>query len=322
MISAATGDQRDQRAGHVSGVRRRTGTLTRGVGRRRAPARLVRRHVHPHRPEADRDRDHDQPVGDRRHVAAAGPGLPVRWFATSAVGNGIATTPMSRNRFSTSTRPVHPGDLRQHRVVVEPHDPDRQEADHVCQVGSQKCARCRAVERERPVGARGLVSYRQQVEDQDRDRDGEDAVAERLSPPRVHSRLVFLSGSCRPGRLGDPGRRSPACGRCRAVLGRRGGRLLDRADEQLRHVDDLQRLLRLARALLRGHRVAEHDQAVRAARRDGVRIGAERLVDPLGVDPLADPLLHPHPRAAGAAAEAALLAAVHLLRLARRGPVP
>jgi hypothetical protein len=39
---------------------------------------------------------------------------------------------------------------------------------------------------------------------------------------------------------------------------------------------------------------------------------AERLVDPLDVDLLADLLLHPHPRAAGAAAEAALLAPVHL----------
>src|SRR5208282_2886956 len=44
------------------------------------------------------------------------------------------------------------------------------------------------------------------------------------------------------------------------------------------------------------------------------RVGAERLVDPLGVDPLADPLLHPHPRPAGPAAEPALLAPVHLLR--------
>ena len=30
------------------------------------------------------------------------PSLPVRWSATSAVGNGIATMPISRNRFSTS----------------------------------------------------------------------------------------------------------------------------------------------------------------------------------------------------------------------------
>ena len=65
--------------------------------------------------------------------------------------------------------------------------------------------------------------------------------------------------------------------------------------------------------LLRGHRVAEHDEAERAGGGDDVGVEAERLVDALDVDPLADLLLHPHPRPAGAAAEAALLAAVHLL---------
>src|SRR5437764_877108 len=44
----------------------------------------------------------------------------------------------------------------------------------------------------------------------------------------------------------------------------------------------------------------------------GVGAGAERLVRALDVDPLADPLLHPHPRSAGATAEAALAVPVHL----------
>ncbi len=96
------------------------------------------------------------------------------------------------------------------------------------------------------------------------------------------------------------------------------GRHLYGARQQLSDVDYLQRLLSLARALLRRDRVAEHHQAVRAAGGDGVRVGAEGLVDPLGVDPLADPLFHPHPGAAGTAAEAALLAPVHLLRLHAR----
>ena len=43
-------------------------------------------------------------------------------------------------------------------------------------------------------------------------------------------------------------------------------------------------------------------------------IELERLVGALHVDPLADLLLHPHAGTAGAAAEAAVLAAVHLLR--------
>src|SRR5436190_2080060 len=40
--------------------------------------------------------------------------------------------------------------------------------------------------------------------------------------------------------------------------------------------------------------------------------GRDRLLYPLGVDALADPLLHPHPRAAGPAAEGALGVARHL----------
>src|SRR5690606_40740151 len=53
--------------------------------------------------------------------------------------------------------------------------------------------------------------------------------------------------------------------------------------------------------------------AERAGGGDDVRVEGEGLVDALVVDALADPLLHPHPGAAGAAAEAALLVAVHLL---------
>ncbi len=41
---------------------------------------------------------------------------------------------------------------------------------------------------------RRLIGNRQQVEDQDGDRHREYAVAERLSPPGVHSRLVFRAG--------------------------------------------------------------------------------------------------------------------------------
>src|SRR5690606_39290476 len=78
-------------------------------------------------------------------------------------------------------------------------------------------------------------------------------------------------------------------------------------------LDDLDGLLGLAVVLLAVHGVREHDEAERAGGGHDVRVEGEGLVDALVVDALADPLLHPHPGAAGAAAEAALLVAVHLL---------
>src|SRR5829696_3598629 len=86
------------------------------------------------------------------------------------------------------------------------------------------------------------------------------------------------------------------------------------AQQDLADVEDLHVVLRLAVLLLRVQRVAEHRDAERARGGDDVGIQLERLIGALGVDPLADLLLHPHARAAGAAAEAAVLAAVHLLR--------
>src|SRR4029450_10464961 len=78
----------------------------------------------------------------------------------------------------------------------------------------------------------------------------------------------------------------------------------------VQHPDALAAALRLA--LLDG--VVEHDHAVGAGRPDQVGPGGQGLVGALQVDPFADPLLHPHAGPAGAAAEAALPAAVHLDR--------
>src|SRR5580704_12678040 len=89
----------------------------------------------------------------------------------------------------------------------------------------------------------------------------------------------------------------------------------DRAGQELGDVDDLEGFLGFAGGLFGADRVAEHDQAVRARGGDGVRVQGQGFLDPLGVDPLADALFHPHPGAARAAAEAALLAAVHLFCL-------
>src|SRR5260370_11411196 len=88
-----------------------------------------------------------------------------------------------------------------------------------------------------------------------------------------------------------------------------------RTGQQLSDVDDLERVLGVARALLRGDGVAEHDQAVRAGGGDRVRVQREGFLHPLGVDPLADPVLHAHPGPSRAAGETAVLAPVHLRRL-------
>src|SRR4029077_10542599 len=80
-----------------------------------------------------------------------------------------------------------------------------------------------------------------------------------------------------------------------------GGGGTDRTGEELGDVDDFERVRGVAWALFRGDGVAEHDQAVPAGSGDGVGVQGEGFLDPLGVDPLADSLFHPHPGAAGAA---------------------
>src|SRR5947208_5282780 len=67
---------------------------------------------------------------------------------------------------------------------------------------------------------------------------------------------------------------------------------LYRAQQYTRDIDHL--------GLPRRHAVdpvGEHGHAERAADRDGTGAGSDGLLDPLHVDPLADPLLHPHPGA-------------------------
>ena len=121
--------------------------------------------------------------------------------------------------------------------------------------------------------------------------------------------------------------------RCRLRGGGRGLDLggdlaLDRGEQHLRHVEDLDLLAGLALGLLGGQPVGEHDPAERAADRDLVGAGLDGLDGAVHVDPLADVLLHPHARAAGAAAEGLLGVARHLdevgagqdlEQLARRG---
>src|SRR5690606_32884928 len=82
--------------------------------------------------------------------------------------------------------------------------------------------------------------------------------------------------------------------------------LLRRLEQELRDVHHFHGLGRFLLRLLLVDGVAHHDLAERATGSDEVRLGGQRLFDALGVDALADALLHPHARATRTAAEAAL----------------
>src|SRR4029079_11110561 len=95
----------------------------------------------------------------------------------------------------------------------------------------------------------------------------------------------------------------------RPGLGTRRAHRGERPQQDLADVEDLDVLAGLALLLLRGQGVAQHRDAERARGGDDIGIEFERLLGALDVDPLADLLLHPHAGTAGAAAEAAVLAA-------------
>src|SRR5437879_12141205 len=85
------------------------------------------------------------------------------------------------------------------------------------------------------------------------------------------------------------------------------GRLRERPFQEFRDVESADVL-----AVLRLRGVVEHDQTVRTRRR--YRVGP-RLFDvaqPAVIHLLARPLVHPHPRPAGATAETAIAAFAHL----------
>src|SRR4029453_5497876 len=73
------------------------------------------------------------------------------------------------------------------------------------------------------------------------------------------------------------------------------------------------------RPLLLCYAVVEHGQAERAGGSYRLGTGADGFLDPLDVDPLADPLLHPHASATGAATEGALREPSHLAKTVLRG---
>src|SRR5699024_2812290 len=90
---------------------------------------------------------------------------------------------------------------------------------------------------------------------------------------------------------------------------------LDRTQQQLGNVHDLERVRGLTGGLLLVDRITQHDLAERARGGDGVGVGGQRLVHPFGIDALTDPLFHPHASTTGTAAETTFLVAVHLLGL-------
>src|SRR5207237_4087348 len=78
-----------------------------------------------------------------------------------------------------------------------------------------------------------------------------------------------------------------------------------------RDVDDLHtRGTAFGAALV--HRVVEHDQAVRARRRDQLGSRTKRFIGAVDVDAGADAFFHPHPRTARAATETAATVPLHL----------
>src|SRR5690606_8576601 len=123
--------------------------------------------------------------------------------------------------------------------------------------------------------------------------------------PQVHAACFLLLVLLRQGGAGRLGRGRDVGLAVR--LGLTAGLLavlapLDRRQQQLGHVDHLDRLGSGLLVLPGGEPVGEHHAAERAAGRDLRRRGAERLVDALQVDALADALFHPHPGTTGTAA--------------------
>ncbi len=116
-----------------------------------------------------RDHDHNEPVDHRRSRAArlvrAGQVL-----GHERGGKRDRDHAHEQEQVEHEQRPVDETDVPEQRVVVHPHDADGQEAHHVSGVLRPRAAQHRVAE--------APLAYGQQVEDQHRDGDGEDAVAE------------------------------------------------------------------------------------------------------------------------------------------------
>ena len=104
----------------------------------------------------------------------------------------------------------------------------------------------------------------------------------------------------------------------RALFGQHKGALVQRTQQQLSHVEHFG-LLHVSGCGDVVDAVGDHHPAERAPGGDLRGAGVQRLLDAFVVDALADVLLHPHPGAAGAAAQAAVGVAGHLGELRAGG---
>src|SRR5262249_13532917 len=95
--------------------------------------------------------------------------------------------------------PIGPPDVLEHRVVVRPHDAEHEEAERVTQVGRPEGAERRPETAERAdwLRRRGL-----DLEEEERDRDGEDAVAEGLEATRLGGPVFLHHAFAWTGTLG------------------------------------------------------------------------------------------------------------------------
>src|SRR5882762_1455343 len=102
-------------------------------------------------------------------------------------------------------------------------------------------------------------------------------------------------------------------------MGEARGRRQRALERTLEELCDVESTDVLAASRFRG--VVQHDEAVRARGRDAIRPGLLDMAQPAMVDLLPDPFLHPHSSPAGAAAESAVAASLHLHDADPRDPI-
>ena len=149
------------------------------------PADLARVSIRPQEPpvgvlpeelEEHGDDDEGEPVGEGSLAGAfllqvLGEDLRREWHEGDA---------HEQEKIDEEKGPIRFPDEREDDVVVDPHDPDREEAERIREV--------RRPDVEQPVA--DVVSRDLHLEDEKRRRDGEDAVGERLQAARGHGGTV------------------------------------------------------------------------------------------------------------------------------------
>jgi ABC-2 type transport system permease protein len=134
------------------------------------------RGIEPQRVEQDRHENQGDAVGERR-----GPGpFPPDVFSDQPRGERREGHEHQEPDVQEQEHSIGPVDLRHHRVVVHPDDPDGEERDRVGRVGRPD------LEQSSSQVGNVLGNLRVHVQDQQRCGDGEHAVGEGLQSVRVH----------------------------------------------------------------------------------------------------------------------------------------